>query len=83
MRVVRGLVIAFDGASRMCSCGSVGDVLTKLAHVPEMEGQRGMTVFFLCVPLGIMAGLVIGVIASIVVRRQGSAELPLHWVGRF
>jgi len=41
----------------------VGDYLTKVAHVPEMEGQRGMTIFFLCVPLGILASLLIGVIA--------------------
>ena len=51
----------------------VGDYLTRLAHVPEMEGQRGMTVFFLCVPLGILTGLVIGILSAIVVRRQGFA----------
>src|SRR5215469_18412364 len=51
----------------------VGDYLTRLAHVPEMEGQRGMTILFLCVPLGILAGLVIGIISSVVVRRQGAA----------
>jgi membrane protein YqaA with SNARE-associated domain len=49
----------------------VGDYLTKLAQVPEMEGQRGMTVFFLCVPVGIFAGLVIGTVSAIAVRRQG------------
>ena len=38
-----------------------------------MEGQRGMTVFFLCVPLGILAGLVIGIISSVLIRRQGFA----------
>jgi hypothetical protein len=38
-----------------------------------MEGQRGMTVFFLCVPLGIFAGLIIGIISAIAVRRQGLA----------
>jgi hypothetical protein len=82
MRVVRGLVIAFLTALAGCVLAvPVGDYLTKLAHVPEMEGQRGMTVFFLCVPLGIMAGLVIGVIASIVVRRQGPAGflIALGW----
>jgi hypothetical protein len=36
-----------------------------------MEGQRGMTVIFLCVLLGILAGLVIGIISSVVVRRRG------------
>jgi hypothetical protein len=38
-----------------------------------MEGQRGMTVIFLCVPLGILAGLIIGIVSSILVRRQGPA----------
>jgi hypothetical protein len=51
----------------------VGDYLTRLAHVPEMEGQRGMTVVFLCAPIGIIAGLVVGITASFLVRRQGPA----------
>jgi len=82
MRVVRGMVIALLTALAGCVLAvPVGDYLTKLAHVPEMEGQRGMTVFFLCVPLGIMAGLVVGVIASIVVRRPGPAGflIALGW----
>src|SRR6266852_867044 len=82
MRVVRGLVIALLTALAGCILAVfVGDYLTKLAHVPEMEGQRGMTVFFLCVPLGILAGLVIGVILSILVRRQGPGGfvIALGW----
>ncbi len=82
MRVVRGLVIALLTAFAGCILAVfVGDYLTRLAHVPEMEGQRGMTVFFLCVPLGILAGFVIGVIVSILVRRQGSAGfvIALSW----
>jgi hypothetical protein len=72
MRVVRALCIALLTAL----AGGIlavlaGDYLTRLAHVPEMEGQRGMTIFLLCVPLGILAGLVIGVIISILVRKQG------------
>ena len=51
----------------------VGDYLTRLAHVPEMEGQRGMTVVFLCAPLGILVGLVIGIVSGLLVRRQGLA----------
>jgi hypothetical protein len=51
----------------------VGDYLTGLARVPEMEGQRGMTVVFLCAPLGILAGLVIGIVSAILVRREGLA----------
>jgi len=55
----------------------VGDYLTRLAHVPEMEGQRGMTVIFLCVPVGILAGLVVGSVSSILVRRQGPAGFAI------
>jgi hypothetical protein len=74
MRVLRALFIALLTAFVGCLLAFfVGDYLTRLAHVPEMEGQRGMTVFFLCVPLGIFAGLVIGIISSIAVRRQGLA----------
>ena len=39
----------------------------------NMEGGRGMFVVFLCVPLGILVGLVIGIISSILVRREGLA----------
>lgn len=74
MRVVRGLVIAVLTAfAGFILAVFVGDYSTRLAHVPEMEGQRGMTVIFLCVPLGILVGLVIGIISSIRVRRQGPA----------
>src|SRR5215470_16088389 len=74
MRVLRALFVALLTAFAGCVLAFfVGDYLTRLAHVPEMEGQRGMTVFFLCVPLGILAGLVIGIISSVVVRRQGPA----------
>jgi hypothetical protein len=74
MRVLRALFIALLTAFVGCLLAFlVGDYLTRLAHVPEMEGQRGMTVFFLCVPLGIIAGLVIGITASILVQRQGPA----------
>jgi hypothetical protein len=74
MRVLRALFIALLTAFVGCLLAFlVGDYLTRLAHVPEMEGQRGMTVFFLCVPLGIIAGLVVGIISSVVVRRQGPA----------
>jgi MFS family permease len=74
MRVLRALFIALFTAFFGCLLAFfVGDYLTRLAHVPEMEGQRGMTVFFLCVPVGILAGLVIGIISSVLIRRQGFA----------
>src|SRR5215510_3911506 len=78
MRALRALLVALLTAFAGCILAFfVGDYLTKLAHVPEMEGQRGMTVFFLCVPLGIIAGLVIGITVSILVRRRGAAGFLL------
>jgi hypothetical protein len=72
MRVARALIVAFLTAFAGCVLAVfVGDYLTRLANVPEMEGQRGMTVFFLCVPLGIIAGLVVGIISAVVVQRRG------------
>jgi hypothetical protein len=74
MRVLRALFVAlFTAFVGSVLAFFVGDYLTRLAHVPEMEGQRAMTIFFLCVPLGILAGLVIGIVSAIVVRRQGFA----------
>jgi hypothetical protein len=74
MRFLRAFFIALFTAVVGCVFALfVGDYLTRLAHVPEMEGQRGMTVFFLCAPLGILAGLITGIISSILVRRQGPA----------
>jgi len=74
MRLLRAFFVAFLTAVVGCVLAFfVGDYLTRLAHVPEMEGQRGMTVIFLCAPLGILAGLIIGIVSSILVRRQGPA----------
>ena len=56
MRLLRAFVIALLTAIvGGVLAFFVGDYLTRLAHVPEMEGQRGMTVIFLCVPPGILA----------------------------
>jgi len=74
MRVLRVLYVALFTAFVGCVLAFfVGDYLTRLAHVPEMEGQRAMTIFFLCVPIGILAGLITGIVSAIVVRRQGFA----------
>ena len=74
VRFLRASIIALFTASVGCLLAFfVGDYLTRLAHVPEMEGQRGMTVVFLCAPLGILVGLVIGIVSAILVRRQGLA----------
>ena len=74
MRFLRGFFIAIFTALVGCVLAFfVGDYLTRLAHVPEMEGQRGMTIVFLCAPLGILAGLIIGIISSVLVERRGLA----------
>jgi hypothetical protein len=74
VRVLRAFLVALFTAVAGCVLAFfVGDYLTRLAHVPEMEGQRGMTVVFLCAPLGILAGLVVGIVSSILVRRRGAA----------
>jgi hypothetical protein len=74
MRVLRASFIALFTASVGCPLGFfVGDYLSRLAHMSNMEGGRGMFVVFVCAPLGIFAGLVIGIVSSILVRRQGPA----------
>jgi hypothetical protein len=74
VRFLRALLVAIFTALVACILAFfVGDYLTRLAHAPEMEGQRGMTIIFLCAPLGILAGLVIGIISSVLVGRRGLA----------
>jgi hypothetical protein len=59
MRILRALFVPLVTAFVGCVLAFfVGDYLTRFAYVPEMEGQRAMTIFFLCVPPGIIAALV-------------------------
>jgi hypothetical protein len=72
MRVLRASFIALFTAVIGCLLAFfVGDYLTRLGHMSNMEGGRGMFVLFVCAPVGILVGLVIGIISSILVRRQG------------
>jgi hypothetical protein len=48
-----------------------GDYLTRLYHVSDMEGQRGMTIIFLFAPLGIIVGFVLGFVTALYLRRPG------------
>ena len=74
MRVLRASFIALFTASVGCLLGFfVGDYLSRLAHMSNMEGGRGMFVVFVWLPFGILVGLVIGIVSSILVRRQGPA----------
>jgi MFS family permease len=47
------------------------DYLTRLYHVSDMEGQRGMAVIFLFAPLGLVVGFIVGVIAALRTRWSG------------
>lgn len=47
------------------------DYLTRLYHVSDMEGQRGMTVIFLFGPLGIIVGFVVGIVVALCARWPG------------
>jgi MFS family permease len=47
------------------------DYLTRLYHLSDMEGQRGMAVIFLFAPFGFIVGLVIGIIAALSTRWSG------------
>jgi len=74
MRFLRAFFIALFTAFVGCLLAFfVGDYLSSLAHMSNMEGGRGMFVVFVCAPLGILMGLVIGIVSSICVRRQGPA----------
>src|SRR5581483_4929279 len=74
MRVLRALFIALFTAFVGCLLAFfVGDYLTRLAHMSDMEGGRGMFVAFVCGPLGILIGLIVGILAAVLVRRQGTA----------
>src|SRR5262249_23410702 len=74
MRFLRAFFVALLTAIVGCVLAFfVGDYLTRLGHVSNMEGGRGMFVVFVCAPLGILVGLVIGIVSSLLIRRQAAA----------
>lgn len=74
MRLLRAFFIAFVTAIVGCVLAFfVGDYLTRLGHMSNMEGGRGMFVVFVCAPLGIFVGFILGIVSSLLVRRQGAA----------
>src|SRR5260370_31165337 len=72
MRFLRAFAIALITAIvGMFLAVFASDYLTKLYHVSDMEGQRGMTVLFLFAPLGIIVGFVVGIVVTLCARRPG------------
>src|SRR6266481_2514059 len=81
MRVLRASFVALFTAFVGCLLAFfIGDYLSRLGHMSNMEGGRGMFVVFVCAPLGILVGLVIGIVSSILVRREGPAGFFLAQV---
>jgi hypothetical protein len=70
LAVVVGLITSIIGCVLSFP---VGDYLTKLMHVPDFEGQRGYALVFICAPLGLVAGFLIGLIVGLRTRRPGLA----------
>src|SRR6266403_2109187 len=58
---VAGIILAYFAS----------DYLTRLYHVSDMEGRRGMTVIFLFAPLGIIVGFVVGIVVALRARWPG------------
>ena len=74
MRLLRAFFIALFTAFVGCVVAFfVGDYLTRIGHMSNMEGGRGMFVVFVCAPLGIFVGFAIGIVSSLLVRRQGAS----------
>ena len=72
MRFLRAFAIGvITGVVGMFLSIFASDYLTRLYHVSDMEGQRGMAVIFLFAPLGLVVGFLIGVIAALRTRWLG------------
>jgi MFS family permease len=72
MRALRIISIAFITAVAGLFLGAIaGDYITRMLHVSEMEGGRGMMVVFVCAPLGAMVGGIVGLIVAILMKRPG------------
>jgi MFS family permease len=72
MRFLRAFAIGLiTGVVGMFLAIFASDYLTRLYHVSDMEGQRGMAVIFLFAPLGLIVGFFIGVTAVLRTRWAG------------
>jgi hypothetical protein len=72
MRTLRAFAIALITAVvGMFLAVFASDYLTRIYHVSDMEGQRGMAVIFLFAPLGFIVGFVVGLITALRTRWPG------------
>jgi len=73
MRILRALAIGFITALvAMLIAVFVSEYLTRLYHVPEMEGQRGMMIIFFIAPLTFIGGSAVGLVTAAVIPSPGA-----------
>src|SRR6266566_4559269 len=71
-RVLRVIVISFLTAITGAVLSVVASLyLTELYHVSDVEGGRGMLIFFALAPLGLIVGFIIGLIVALRSRGTG------------
>lgn len=74
MRVFRIVLVALLTAAAGCALGLfAGDYITRLLHVSDFEGGRGYMLIFVCGPLGLISGLLVGLVVGIFTKRPGFA----------
>jgi len=70
MRALRAFGIAILTSIAGCFLAFfAGDQITQLLHVSNFEGGRGYMVVFVCAPIGIILGFIIGLAVSLCVKR--------------
>lgn len=73
MRFLRALGVAFTTAiMATLVVVVVSDPLTRLYHVPDMEGQRAVLIVFAIAPLTFIAAFIVGVIVAVIISKRGS-----------
>jgi MFS family permease len=76
MKVLRVIAIASVTAIAGAVLSTAASVyLTELYHVSDLEGGRGMLIFFALAPLGFIVGLIIGLGAALLSRGTGFGGL--------
>jgi MFS family permease len=72
VRALRVIAIAFLTAVAGGALSIVASLyLTELYHVSNLEGGRGMLIFFALAPLGLIVGFLIGLIVALLSREKG------------
>ena len=82
MRALRAFFVALLTAVAGCILAfPIGDYLTRLAQVSDFEGGRGYMLIFVCAPIGIVVGFIVGIVSSLLIHRRGTSGffIALSW----